>query len=415
MYIPRLIDAELVKTLKAVGGVVIEGPRFCGKTTTARQIARSAVALDIDAGLRAVAQADPSLILAGETPRLIDEWQVVPSIWNAIRHEIDNRRDKGQFILTGSAVPMDDTTRHSGAGRFARVIMETMSLAEQGRITPVISLAGLFGGNAARAAADGPSVSDYIGYMLKGGWPGLLGVDEEAARVALTNYVDEIARLDISALSSTAHDPMRVRALLRSLSRNTSNEFPYSKLAIEANEGGRPLSEQAVRNYMDALRRIHILKDQQGWNTHLRSRVRLINNPKRHLADPSIALAAIGATREKLLQDGKALGFFFESLVIHDLRVYASPIGGEVFHYRDSSGLEIDAIIELRDSAWAGIEVKMPQGDIDSAAAHLLALKHKLAEHIQNRCAFLAVVTSGQVSYVRPDGVRVIALGHLGP
>jgi len=415
MYIPRIIDAELAKTLKAVGGVVIEGPRFCGKTTTARQIARSAVALDADTGLRAIAQSDPSLILAGETPRLIDEWQVVPAIWNAVRHEIDNRREKGQFILTGSAVPMDDATRHSGAGRFARVVMETMTLAEQGVTVPAISLAGLFNGTTVNGAVDGPSVADYTEYMLRGGWPGLVGGDEESARVVLTNYVDEIARLDISVPYGTAHDPMRVRALLRSLARNTSNEFPYSKLAVEANEGGKPLAEQTVRNYMDALRRIHILKDQPAWNTHLRSRVRLINNPKRHLADPSIALAAIGATKDKLLRDGNALGFFFESLVIHDLRAYSAPLGGDVFHYRDSSGLEADAIIELRDSTWAGIEVKMPQSDIDSAAAHLLALKNKLAENVQKRCAFLAVITSGRVSYIRKDNVRVIALGHLGP
>jgi predicted AAA+ superfamily ATPase len=415
MYIPRLIDAELAKTLKAVGGVVIEGPRFCGKTTTAKQIARSSVALDADAGLRTIAQTDPSLILAGEAPRLIDEWQVVPSIWNAVRHEIDSRREKGQFILTGSAVPMDDATRHSGAGRFARIIMETMTLAEQGVTAPVISFAGLFAGTAVNSALDGPGVTDYIEYMLRGGWPGLVGGDEESARVVLTNYVDEIARLDISAPNGTAHDPMRVRALLRSLARNTSNEFPYSKLAVEANKGGKPLSEQSVRNYMDALRRIHILKDQPAWNTHLRSRVRLISNPKRHLADPSIALAAIGATKEKLLRDGNALGFFFESLVIHDLRAYSAPLGGDVFHYRDSSGLEADAIIELRDSTWAGIEVKMPQSDIDIAAAHLLALKHKLTVNTQKRCAFLAVITSGRVSYVRPDNVRVIALGHLGP
>jgi predicted AAA+ superfamily ATPase len=414
MYMPRLTDTELSKTLKAVGGVVIEGPRFCGKTTTAKQFARSSIELDKETGIRKIAQSDPLMIFEGETPRLIDEWQLVPAIWNVMRHEIDNRQKKGQFILTGSAVPKDDVTRHSGAGRFARIAMETMTLQERGVVAPVISLAELFGGNAKKSAIDGPGVIDYIDFLFRGGWPGLIGEDDESARILLENYVDEIARLDINIPGEMAHDPMRVRALLRSLARNTANEFPNSKLAIEAGEGGQPLAEQTVRNYLDALRRIHILKDQPGWNTHLRSRVRLISNPKRHLADPSIALAAIGASKEKLSRDGEALGFFFESLVIHDLRVYAKLLGGEVFHYRDSSGLEIDAIIELRNSEWAGMEIKMPENDIDKAAANLLALREKLADNARKQCSFLAVLTPGQTSYVRQDGVRVISLGHLG-
>jgi predicted AAA+ superfamily ATPase len=238
--------------------------------------------------------------------------------------------------------------------------------------------------------------------------------DEGSVRMVLETYVDEIARVDINLPDETSHDPVRVRALLRSLARNTANESPNSRLAAEAADGGKPIAEQTVRNYLDALRRIHILKDQPGWNTHLRSRVRLIGNPKRHLADPSIALAAIGASDEELLRDGNALGFFFESLVVHDLRALSAHIGGEVFHYRDSSGLEIDAIIELRNSAWGAVEIKMPEKDIDTGAKHLLALMKKLADPVQKRCAFLAVVTSGTASYMRPDGVRVISLGHLG-
>ena len=413
MYMPRIVDAILSDALAAAGGVVVEGPRFCGKTTTAKQNAQSAVELDKEAGLRLIAQADPSMILDGQTPRLIDEWQLVPTIWNAIRHEIDTRNQKGQFILTGSAVPKDEATRHSGAGRFVRIAMETMSLSEKQISLSEISFSALFDGTAKENAIGGLSVREYIDALFRGGWPGLLDASDKGARMVLENYVDEIARVDINFPGEMTHDPERVRALLRSLARNTANEFPNSKLAVEAAEGGNPLSEQTVRNYLDALRRIHILKDQHGWNTHLRSRIRLIGNPKRHLADPSIALAAIGASKEDLSRDGKALGFFFESLAVHDLRVYAKLLGGEVFHYRDSSGLEIDAIVELRSSRWAGIEIKMPENDIDMAAAHLLALKAKLADSVSERCAFLAVITSGQASYVRPDGVRVISLGHL--
>jgi len=238
--------------------------------------------------------------------------------------------------------------------------------------------------------------------------------DEDSAQMVLTGYVDEIARVDINLPDEMSHDPLRVRALLRSLARNTANEFPNSRLAAEASDAGQPLAEQTVRNYLDALRRIHILKDQPGWNTHMRSRVRLISNPKRHLADPSIALAAIGASEQTLLREGNALGFFFESLVVHDLRALSSLLDGEVYHYRDSSGLEIDAIVELRNAAWGGIEVKMPEKDIEMGAERLLALKDKLEGSVQERCAFLAVITSGQSSYIRPDGVRVISLGHLG-
>jgi len=414
MYIARAIDTMLSEALEAAGGVVIEGPRFCGKTTTAKQAATSSVELDKEVGLRLIAQTDPSLILEGDTPRLLDEWQLVPSIWNAVRHEIDLRNKSGQFILTGSAAPKDDITHHSGAGRFVRIDMETMTLSEQGASSSEISLSGLFNGSAKDSAAGGPTVRDYIDLLFRGGWPALRDSTDKSVRLVLENYVDEIARVDINTPGEMTHDPVRVRALLRSLARNTANEFPNSKFAIEAAGGGQPLAEQTVRNYLDALRRIFILKDQPGWNTHLRSRVRLIGNPKRHLADPSIALAAIGASKEELTRDGKALGFFFESLAIHDLRVYAKLLSGEVFHYRDSSGLEIDAILELRNSKWAGIEIKMPEGEIDTAAKHLLALKSKLADAVQNRCAFLAVLTSGQASYIRPDGVRVISLGHLG-
>jgi predicted AAA+ superfamily ATPase len=413
MYIPRIFDSVLSDALRAAGGVLIEGPRFCGKTTTAKQYANSTVELDKETGLRTIARTDPTLILPGDTPRLIDEWQLAPLVWNSVRHEIDNRKKKGQFILTGSAVPKDDITRHSGAGRFIRIKMETMTLAERGVGNHEISFSDLFEGTAKDSAAGGPAVSDYIDFLFKGGWPALLDSSDQSARMVLENYVDEISRVDINVPGEMTHDPKRVEALIRSLARNTANEFPNSKLAIEAAGGGGPLAEQTVRNYLDALRRIHILIDQPGWNTHLRSRVRLIGNPKRHLADPSIALAAIGASKEELSRDGEALGFFFESLVTHDLRVYAKKLGGDVFHYRDSSGLEIDTIVELRNSKWAGFEVKMPEDAIDSAAANLLALREKLADKSRKDCAFLAVVTSGKVSYVRPDGVRVISLGHL--
>jgi predicted AAA+ superfamily ATPase len=414
LYIARITDGLLAAALEAAGGVVIEGPRFCGKTTTAKQACASSVELDKEAGLLSVARADPREILYGDTPRLIDEWQLAPPVWNAVRHEIDGRNAAGQFILTGSAVPRDDITRHSGAGRFVRISMETMTLAEMGKSSGKISLRALFDGTAKTAASGGPSVSEYAGIMQRGGWPGLIGASEAGARMVLETYADEIARVDIGVPSGVAHDPVRVRALLRSLARNTANEFSNAKLAAEAAGGGASLSEQTVRNYLDGLIRIHILKDQAGWNTHLRSRVRLISNPKRHLADPSLALAALGATKDTLLKDGKALGFFFESLVIHDLRAFASALGGEVYHYRDSSGLEADAIIELRDGRWGGAEVKMSELDIEDAARHLLSVKMKVAADTAERCAFLAVITSGTASYVREDGVRVISLGHLG-
>jgi predicted AAA+ superfamily ATPase len=413
-YINRVADTLLDKALEAAGGVVIEGPRFCGKTTTAKQRAKSSVEFDKDTGMLAIAQTDPSEAIKGPVPRLLDEWQLAPMLWNTVRHEIDAREDTGQFILTGSAVPRDDVSRHSGAGRIVRIPMETMTLAEAGISSAEVSLCALFDGEAKPTATGGRTIGEYVEFMTHGGWPRLLKSSTDAARIVLEGYVDEISRVDINKPQEAKHDPVRVRALLRSLARNTANEFPASRLAAEAGEPGYPLAEQTVRNYLDALRRIHILKDQAGWNTHIRSRVRLISNPKRHLADPSIALAALGVSPQRLLRDGETLGFFFESLVVHDLRVFASSLGGEVYHYRDSSGLEVDAIIELRDSRWGAIEVKMPEPDIDRAAAHLISLKNKLAQTVADNCAFLAVVTPGKVSYVRPDGVRVISAAHLG-
>jgi predicted AAA+ superfamily ATPase len=374
----------------------------------------SNVELDKEQGSLFIAQTDPSEILRGESPRLIDEWQLAPALWNVVRHEIDERGKPGQFILTGSAVPRDDATRHSGAGRFVRITMETMTLSERGISSSAISLKGLFDGTAKKSAVGGPSIRDYVNALTRGGWPGLINANDTGVRMVLETYVDEISKVDINIPGEMSHDPIRVKALIRSLARNTANEFPNAKLAAEAADAGQPLAEQTVRNYLDALRRIHLLKDQPAWNTHLRSRVRLIRNPKRHLADTSLALAAIGASEEELLHDVKALGFFFESLVAHDLRALSSVIGGELFHYRDSSGLEIDAVIELRNATWGAVEVKMAEKDIDDAAKNLLAFRGKLADSVRERGMFLAVVTPGQSSYLRPDGVRVISIGHLG-
>jgi predicted AAA+ superfamily ATPase len=345
---------------------------------------------------------------------LIDEWQLAPEVWNAVRREIDTRATPGQFILTGSSVPRDDVTRHSGAGRILRVTMEPMTLAESGLSSGEVSLRALFNGDEVPSALGGLTVPELVEAIVRGGWPGLRQVKLAAASRVLTGYVDDISRLRLPGDGEVSHDPVRVQAVLRSLARNTANELPVARIAVEAADAGERLSDQTVRRYLDGLRRVHVLKDQPAWGTHLRARVRLIKQPKRHLTDPSLAVAALGISERQLLQDVKALGFFFESLVVRDLRVFANALDGEVFHYRDSSGLEVDAVIQLRSARWGAIEVKMPAFAIDQAAANLLALRGKLPLATQQDCAFLAVVTSNTASYQRPDGVHVISVSHLG-
>jgi predicted AAA+ superfamily ATPase len=415
-YIPRIADRELESRLRRMGAVLIEGPKACGKTETARQLAASEVRLDVDAGARATLAVEPALVLAGEAPRLIDEWQVEPNVWNLVRRAVDDSGQVGRFILTGSAVPADEVTRHSGAGRFSRLRMRPMSLAEAGLSDGSISLAELIGGGVASCPDRGIGLADLVDAIVRGGWPALQKMPIEGAAASVADYLEEVAHTDISRLDGVRHDPARVRRLLRSLARNVATHVTIAKLAAEtADPGAGPLKNQTVSAYLAALGRLFVVESQPPWQPHLRSRSILRKSAKRHFVDPSLAAAALGADPAALLKDLNLLGFLFESLVVRDLRVYSQPLGGEVRQYLDNKGLEVDAIIQTKN-AWAAFEVKLGgEEPIDEAASSLLKFAGEIDTEQSGESALLAVIVATGYGYVREDGVQVIPITSLGP
>lgn len=415
LYKPRIVDGELTRRLKATGATLIEGPRYCGKTASAEQVCRSAVYLDAEPNLRALAEADPAMVLDGEVPRLLDEWQLVPELWNVVRREVDRRRRPGQFVLTGSAVPADDVARHSGAGRFTRLRMRPMSLFEKGFSTGEVSLKGLLAGEPARAAETDGGLRDLVRELIAGGWPALLGSDLGSAMLANRGYIEDVARVDISRVDLVRRDPVRVARLLTSLARNTATLVSNATLAADAG-GDAPLSKDTVADYLGALSRLMVVEEQPAWSTHLRSRAALISSPKRHFVDPSLAVAALNAGEERLLADVEYLGQLFESLVVRDLRIYGQAVNAQVSHFRDENGREIDAIVETAgEGEWAAFEVKLGQRAIDEAAANLRAFAQRIDTSRRSGPAALAVIVPSGYAYMRKDGVAVVPIKTLGP
>ncbi|MDR1880389.1 MAG: DUF4143 domain-containing protein [Tannerellaceae bacterium] len=413
-YSTRLIDRKISKKLKSTGGILLKGARYCGKTTTALFHAASSVRFDESEQIREQATLMPHIVLQGETPRLIDEWQLVPSIWNAARYEIDRRRAKGQFILTGSASPSDDISAHTGAGRFARITLRTMSLAESGDSIKSVDFRDCFEKSAQIGGLGGAAIEDYARLIVRGGMPALVGEPVEIAHEAMRDYVENIAFIDMQKLDSPP-TPERIAALIRSLSRNISTETSLEKLASETGIDGKPgIAASTIRKYLDQLTEIFILEELPAWKTHIRSAVQQRVKPKWHFVDTSVAAAALRFLPKSLLNDVFAYGLFFESMAIRDLRIYADALDGKVYHYRDSSGLEIDAIAELPDERWAAFEVKLGSTEsIDEAAAHLKKLLTRLTPEKAAQCASLNVIIAGHSSYTRKDGIHVISLGHL--
>lgn len=416
-YLERSVDKAISESLQSFGAVILQGPRAVGKTTSGLHAAASSLRLDASPDLVTLAEVSPQTLLAGATPRLIDEWQLAPTIWNAVRHEVDRRGSPGQFILTGSATPADDRTRHSGAGRFRRITMRPMTLAESGDSTAAFSLADLLEGKPV-AGLGGPTVPRYAELIERGGWPALVLHGARSARPYLTSYLEDIARVDLPA-SDLVVDPIRMLALVRALARNVACEISAARLGAEAEiteQAGatKGVSAQSVRKYLDALSRIFVVEEQPAWAPHLRSRVRVRVQPKWHFVDPSLAAAALGAGSESLLADLNTFGLLFESLCVRDLRVHADALGGSVYHYRDDSNLEVDAIVELGDGTWSAFEVKLGGGShIEAAAANLTKLRGKVSARRAEQLRSLNVITAGNASFTRPDGINVVALGHL--
>lgn len=414
-YIPRVADAELADRLSATGAVVIEGPKASGKTETARRAAASEVLLDVDEQAREAVAVDPTLVLDGPTPRLIDEWQLAPALWNHVRRAVDERGAPGQFILTGSAVPADDIVRHTGAGRLTRLRMRPMSLFEAGVSSGEVSLAALLSGKPPRCGDAELSTADIAREVSVGGWPGLRHLSEDRALRAVRDYLEEIRRVDVGRLEGSRRDPERVGRLLRSLARNVATHVAATTLAADTGGADGPLRPETVSGYLQALVRLMIVEDQPAWAPHVRSRYVLRRAVKRHFVDPSLAVAALRAGPDRLLGDLRTLGLLFESLVVRDLRIYGQAADAQVLQYRDSSDLEVDAIIETADGRWAAFEVKLGHGQVEDGAATLARFAKRIDTDRCGEPASLAVIVGSGYGYRREDGIDVIPIGALGP
>jgi predicted AAA+ superfamily ATPase len=414
-YKQRITDKELQRKLHASGAVLIRGAKACGKTESAKQLAKSVLNVDRDEQVEALINMAPKRLLLGETPRLIDEWQVQPKLWDYIRHETDDRQKTAQFILTGSANPEESAKMHSGAGRFTIVDMRTMTWHELGYSSGKISLAKLFEGEKIDIYDNPVDLEFIIGRLIIGGFPTLLNKNISQATDLNRAYVELLAEVDMSRVSDVKRDPVKVRNLMRSLARNTSTLVDISALESDIREkenGG--ITRPTVYDYLDALNRLMIVEDQPAWNTHIRSSSALRKAPKRHFTDVSLAVAALGADVNSLLNDLNFTGFLFESLVTHELRVYAQANDAKVFHYRDSSGLEVDSIVQKYNGDWCAFEIKLGTGKFDEAAYSLKKLVSILDTKKVEPPKSLNIITGTGISYTRNDGINIISLASLG-
>ncbi len=415
-YLPRIVEAELSLLLESTGAVLIEGPKACGKTETARRAAASEVLLDLDESARRLIDIDAAAVLDGDVPRLIDEWQLAPAVWNHVRREVDRRGALGQFILAGSATPADDQSRHTGAGRFSRLKMRPCSLRELGQSSGEISLAKLLQGEPQRATRKEMTIHSLAETICAGGWPGNIGKSLPGALRANRGYVAEICRADISQASDKRHDPVKVERLLRSLARNVATPIAMSKLAADVGgSNGQQLHPETTAEYLEALTRLMVVEDQPAWSPNLRSRNRLRAAASRHFVDPSLATAVLGIAPNRLLEDLAYFGFLFESLVIRDLRIYAQATDARVYHYREKDGLEVDAVVETADGRWAAFEVKLGQRWVAEGQKNLRRLAARPAATEHGKPAALAVIVPNGYGHFQPGEVGVIPINALGP
>lgn len=412
-YQKRFADQALLERLESSGAVLIEGAKGCGKTETATQIAQSIVRFDADEQVKIRMQVDPKSVLEGAVPRLLDEWQEYPEIWNYVRRAVDERKQKGQFILTGSATPNDKAKRHSGAGRFSVIKMRPMSLYEKGWSTGEVSLAALMRGEAPASDGVAFSIEDIAEKITLGGWPGTIGNSAAAGFRFAVDYVTIISEVDISRVSEKKRDPIKVKRLLQSLARNISTEAALTTLAQDTGGSDATLDNETVTEYLDALERLMAVENLPAWNTHIRSSVSLRKSPKRHFADPSLAVGALGLSVDKLITDLNYFGLLFESLVIRELMIYADAGGGSVFHYRDDRGQEVDAVVDYPDGTWGAFEIKLGIGAADEAAANLLKFSKKIDTTKTKAPATLTVITGNGFAHRRTDGVNVVPISSL--
>jgi len=415
-YLSRLCDFELQNALSTMGAVLIEGAKWCGKTSTAENVARSTIFMqdpDKAKSYMEIADTKPSLLLIGENPRLIDEWQMAPVLWDAVRFEVDKRGLAGQFILTGSSVPADNVTAHTGTGRFARILMRPMSLYESKESNGTVSLADLFAGKHEIEGVSDLSIEQIAFALCRGGFPATIYQPEAIALRMSVDYIESVINQDVSRVDGVEKNPNRVRLLLRSLARNIATMASVQTILKDIESTETNISDKTFSMYYNALRRIFVIEDMPAWAPSLRSKTAIRTSPKRHFVDPSIATAVMRINPNAVLQDFEYFGFLFEALCARDVRVYAQQNDGDVFHYRDKSGLEADMIVQLRDGRWGAIEVKLGNKQIEQAVDNLLKLKERINTDKIYEPSFLVVLTGGQYAYRRKDGVLVIPVGCL--
>jgi predicted AAA+ superfamily ATPase len=413
-YRPRLIDGEVAKALRIAGAVVIEGARGSGKTMTALNAASSYVLLDDPMTVRRM-EVDAGGLLVGERPRLLDEWQLAPDLWNMVRRVVDFSPDRGLFILTGSSIPNDDITRHSGAGRFVRLRQRTMTWSEKSESAQMssVSLAGLFRGEIPQATSEAHDYATVIAKLLQPGFPELLGLAASDARQRLLGYADDISRVDIQRIADVRHDPLVLRQLLAALARSTASEVAFTTLAADVRAVAPTMDPETAARYVGLLQRLFVVERQRPWTPALRSRGTVRTSSKYRLLDAAFAAALLGAEAEHLKVDVETAGLLFESAAIHDLTVFASSLGGEVRHYRDSNKREIDAVVLLPGGKWGAVEIKLGASRIGSAIESLNATIRDIDTSIVGDPAFRLVITGTGETFVADDGSVTCPLSAL--
>lgn len=418
-YIPRLIDETVDRYLNIIGAVCIEGPKWCGKTWTSSYHCSSEIMIGDPAGNfqnRALAEMSPALVLEGETPRLIDEWQEVPSLWDAVRHTVDQRGKKGQFILTGSATPKRKGILHSGVGRIVRLRMRPMSLFESGDSSGKVSLKELCSGSLSPMMTGEVDLRNLARLTVRGGWPGNLETGEKDLSLLPDEYLNAVIEDDVNRIDGIRRDSRKVRLLLRSLARNESTTVSNRTLKNDIKEvDDEDVDVETVAAYLDIFARLFLTDNQAPFAAKLRSSVRVKQAEKRHFCDPSLACALLRATPERLINDLETFGFLFEALCERDLKIYAESFGAQVYHYQDYAGNEMDAVIELPDGTWCGIEIKLGANKIEEAASNLIHIQSEITKDGGKSPSALVVICGlSNAAYQRPDGVFVVPITALG-
>lgn len=419
-YKARIADRMLARKLAGKGAVLIEGPKWCGKTTTAEQHSGSVLYMDDPMELKQniqMADINPKVLLAGETPRLIDEWQLAPQLWDAIRFEVDHRDNLGQFILTGSAVPAKiDKINHSGTGRFAWLMMRPMSLFESGESTGEVRLSDLFNEQEQIIGINKLNIDDIAFLICRGGWPRAVGMEKQVALDQATDYFDAVVKYDISRVDNVQRNPERVKRLMRSYARHLGSQATLGTIAADMkNADKESADEKTISSYIEALKKIFVIEDSMAWNPNLRSKTAIRSSDTRYFIDPSIGVAALGLGPNDLSNDLNTMGLLFETMCVRDLRIFADALDGQIYHFRDKYGLECDAVVHLRNGKYGLVEIKLGGDElVESGAKNLITLSQKIDTDKMRAPSFLMVLTGvGKYAFRRKDGVFVVPIGCL--